>query len=405
MTGRLLALVCVMLLSLTPALPTSGADYEQTTGERERSAILQQLAPRYAQIARENIVTAHGRTAIVPSPAYANGIYARDAFFAAVGLDDLELSFKLYTWFADGQNKQTGQVPTAIAFDPADQSLQPQDDESTLLFIIWSFILHRAHYDIDRASVAAAWDHVQTHVRNGLYYSAAGNFRYWADCWTLPRPGVIAYVQGLYALAAEAAHDFGFVDDDKTVAAAKNGYRALYNDPLGFLPLGAGSPGRSIQDVSALLPEFLHRLLLAEGILADAQVLATVDHHLATLGAHSGEGTLIGLRVLADSTGAFLSPALFAAGCANMSRPGDYHNGGYWPMYTLVELALAYAIAPETRYRLALEQLVAYEAEQGMGVEYMQLVRGAEGYVPPRRGHYSWNVLALLALRYAELVK
>lgn len=404
MSGRLLALACVLLFSLASPHPAGAARFAQAAGEPPPSPLLQQLAPRFAEIARANIVSVRGQTALVPSPVYANGIYARDAFFAAVGLDDPALSRKLYAWFAAAQNKQSGQIPTAIAFNPADTTLQPQDDESTLLFVIWSFILQQAGYEVELAPVAAAWKHVQTHVRGGLYYSAAGHFRYWADCWALPAPGVISYVQGLYALAAAGAHELA-VADAAAVDAARAGYRSLFNGPLGFLPLGAGAYSRTLQDVSALLPEFLHRLLLEEGLLPDAQVLSTVDHHLDTLGAYAADGSLIGLRVLADRRGGFLPSTAFAEGCAHMSRGGDYHNGGYWPMYTLAELALAYAIAPQGRYRLASEQLVAYEAAQGLGIEYIQLVPGSEGYVPPRRGQYSWNVLALRALQYAGLVE
>ena len=404
MIKKHVALMCILLCNLMLPRPAAGASYWQGESGQRHSDVLQQLAPRYAQIARENIVTVNNRTAIVPSPIYANGIYARDAFFAAVGLDDHELSFKLYEWFAAAQDSRTGQIPTAIAFDPADQSLQPQDDESTLLFVIWSFILHRSGADVDLTSVAAAWEHVQTHVRNGRYYSSPGHFRYWADCWMLPRADVISYVQGLYAVAAHAAHYFGQVSDFATVAAAEYNYQALYNAAYGFLPLGASRTGRSVQDVSALLPEFLHRLLLDDGILSNAKVLSTVDRHLATLGVYAADRTLIGVKVLADVTGGFLAQQMFADDCSSMSSPGDYHNGGYWPMYTIVELALAYSIAQDPKYRIALEQLVEHEAEQGMGVEYWQLMRGSEGNVPSGRGHYSWNVFGMIALQYAGLV-
>ena len=397
-----LALVWTLVIAVA-ALPSAHAIDSQQADSGGKSAVLQKLAPRYAEIARSNIRTVRSRPALVPSPVYANGIYARDAFYAVLGLDDPTLSARLYAWFADAQNPATGQIPTAVAFDPADKSLQPQDDESTLLFVIWSLLLHRTGHDIDPAGVAAAWNFIQTHVRNGSYYSAPGSFRYWADCWTLPRPDVIAYVQGLYASAAEAAHFLGVADAGEA-AAAEAAYRALYRQASGFLPLSAGGPGRSVQDVSALLPEFLHRWLFKDAMLPDAQVLATVDHHLATLSVYADGGALIGIKILGDSAGGFLAPSLFAADCAGMSSPGDYHNGGYWPMYTLVELALAYSITPDPRYRAALEQLVGAEAEEGLGVEYWQLRQGSEGYVPAIRRQYSWNALALRAMRYAGLV-
>ena len=242
---RMFALVCILLLAIAAPPSADAVGDQQTQDGSERSALLQKLAPRYAEIARSNVRTVRSQPALVPSPVYANGIYVRDAFYAVLGLDDPALSARLYAWFTAAQNKKTGQIPTAVAFDSADKSLQPQDDESTLLFVIWSLLLHRTGHDIELAGVTAAWDFVQAHVQNGRYYSAPGSFRYWADCWTLPRTDVIAYVQGLYASAAAAAHFLG-VADASEAAAAKAAYRALYQPASGFLPLSAGQPGRSV---------------------------------------------------------------------------------------------------------------------------------------------------------------
>ena len=43
--------------------------------------------------------------------------------------------------------------------------------------------------------------------------------------------------------------------------------------------------------------------------------------------------------------------------------------------------------------------------EEGSGTEYWQLMPGSEGYIPPNRIFYSWNVLVVPALRYAGLVQ
>ena len=220
---------------------------------------------------------------VVPSPVYANGIYARDAFFAVLGLGDLGLARTPSAGLSRRRRAATGQITTAIPFDPADVSLQPQDDETALLYLIWAGYLHRAGVEVDEQIVGLAWDFVQSHVTDGAYVSLPGRFRYWADCWRLDQPDTITYNQGLYALAARLLAETGLAgvtQADAGAAAAR--YRSLYRADLGFLPLSAAAPGADVQDVSALLPEFLHRYLLGEGLLEDAVVLSTVDHGLAT---------------------------------------------------------------------------------------------------------------------------
>lgn len=390
---------------LSPATPAARDSHSRDPdATAEPSALLQVNVHHYVDMARSNVRTVDGRRAIVPSPIYANGIYARDAFYAAFGIEDPDLSDESYRWFEGAQNPETGQITTAVPFDPTDASLQPQDDETTLLFTIWSGILHRSGRPIDRQVVERAWAFVQGHVEDGQYVSAPGDFRYWADCWQLSGPDVIAYNQGFYALAARFALEMGLSGvTEATVTDAVSGYRAIYRPDLGFLPLSAWDAGNGAQDVSALLPELLYRYHFDEGLLDDAAVLSSVDHNLATASITGDDGSLVGIKNIAAADGGFAYPANFS--CTSMRRPGDYHNGGYWPMYTLAELALAYGIESRTSYRTAIETLVEQELGDGSPKEYWELSPGREGTLQPGRDDYSWNALLVPVFRWAGLIE
>jgi hypothetical protein len=249
-----------------------------------------------------------------------------------------------------------------------------------------------------------AWRFIQRHVQENLYVSPPGEFRYWADCWDLSGPDVISYNQGYYALAARSALAMGVPGvTQQTVDDAVAGYAARYRPELGFVPLSAWREGSTVQDLSALLPELLHRYHFGQGMLDDGAVLSTVDHHLATASVYSDDGSLIGIKNVATANGGFAHPGNFA--CATLRRPGDYHNGGYWPMYTLAELALAYSIEPREVYKTAIEQLVEKELADGSPKEYWELSPGREGVLQPGRGDYSWNALLVAAFRWARLIE
>ena len=55
--------------------------------------------------------------------------------------------------------------------------------------------------------------------------------------------------------------------------------------------------------------------------------------------------TLAGLKVICAPDGSFLPPERFSV--PSLNDPGHYQNGGYWPMYTLIALALRYKLAPD----------------------------------------------------------
>ena len=95
----------------------------------------------------------------------------------------------------------------------------------------------------------------------------------------------------------------------------------------------------------------------------DRLLLATVNHHLATASVFSPDGSLAGVKSISHSNGSFLPPPRFAV--ESLAGPGNYQNGAYWPLFTQVELALAFAISGDDKFREVMEQLMVQELSDG----------------------------------------
>ena len=85
----------------------------------------------------------------------------------------------------------------------------------------------------------------------------------------------------------------------------------------------------------------------------------------------------------------------------SLNDPGHYQNGGYWPMYTLIALALRYKLAPDSP-KGAHRNLVRGElAKDRRSKEIIILAPGVEGAIDPNRSGYTWNSLIVPALKWA----
>jgi hypothetical protein len=346
----------------------------------------------------------NGRRALLSSRLYP-GTYIRDAlFWGPLALDDAALGYECYQWFAESQ-LANGQIRTAVPLRPEDAAgLQPQDDEGALLFILASDWLRLRGYPVDAARIERAYAWVDAHVVYHRYVSPAGAFRYWADTVQPDRDEVISHNLGLLCLARRAMVNLGLGGvRESDVQSAHSALQAMYDASAGYLPLGRASNFAAAQDVSALFPEWLSRYQYREPILSDAMVIAHVEHVLATASVMDAYGRLVGVKVISGRQGEFLPQRWFFA--PGLNAPGDYQNGGCWPMYTLVMLALAYSIAPDPRYALLAETLVRRELEgDGHTKEVFRLSPGSPGGYDPRRVDYTWNALIPVALRWAKIV-
>ncbi|HEY4690290.1 MAG TPA: hypothetical protein VIK33_13325 [Anaerolineae bacterium] len=364
---------------------------------------LEDLLPYYAESTRRNIVRRRGQRAILSSRIYPKGTFVRDACYGPLALNDVALSSDCYRWFERTQ-LPGGQIMTAVGFTEEDQGwLTPMDDDSSLLFVIWSAWLARRGVEVKRDVVEQAFAYIQSHVNaDGEFVSPAGPFRYWADTVSPEAPERITHNQGLYALALKAMRSLGWsgVTDDQ-VTAAKQRYARCYDPSLKSLTLGRDTWWALKQDISSVFPEFLFRWAFADSALPDAVIMDTVARCVQTASVYEN-GKIAGIKVICDTGGAFLPADRFNASVLN--SPGDYQNGGYWPMYTLIALALAYKIAPSQEYKSIVETLVIAELSDHVSKEVIRLKPGEVGTWDPKRNGYTWNALIAPALRWAGIV-
>ena len=361
------------------------------------------LLPDYHRSARSNIVTVNGRRALLSARLYP-GIYVRDAlFWGPLALEDPELGYECYRWFADSQ-LESGQIRSAVPLHGHESvGLVPRDDEGTLLFIIASDWLRRAGFSLDERRIVRAYEWVQTHISDHTYLSPPGPFRYWADTVDFDREEAVAYNQGLLCLALRALLSLGLGGvrgGDVVVAQAR--YQAFYDAAQGYYTLGQRSAFAAAQDLSALFPEFLSRCLYGEAMLPDATIASHVARLLSNAAVYYPDGRLAGIKVISAPSGDFLPAGWFHA--PDLNQPGDYQNGGHWPLFSGVALALAYSATGDNLYERLLGQLVIGE----LGVDHrskevIRLTPGRAGTFDPARVDYTWNALIRTACVWSGL--
>ncbi|MDP3974279.1 MAG: hypothetical protein Q8P92_05610 [Candidatus Daviesbacteria bacterium] len=352
----------------------------------------------YRRSAVKNIVTfTDGTQAIIPSSAYGDEIYMRDSFFTCVGLENLLVNDCLNPF--EERQLQNGQLAHAIPRSLERNGSDPRDDESTLIYLIGKGVANRQFQRVSREAITKAWSFIQSHVFEGWYLSDEGPFRYWADTYINKSEDVISYNQGLYALALRFLNKF----DPKLVpnhilSQAEENFRSLFRNDLGFIPL---SKNTSYQDISALLPEFLARYYFHEGILQNNHIISSLNHLIRTASVWDNQQRLKGIKTICQPDGSFLPPDYFFN---HLNNPGEYHNGGYWPLYVLVALCLAYKITLDEKYKSIATVLVQEELSDGRSQEFIYLAEGREGTHDAERSDYSWNALLIPAFKWSGMV-
>lgn len=323
---------------------------------------LKDLAPFYLSSAKKNrviIKTPEGiLTLIRPSLAYRE-IYCRDSVLASLGLN-FSLLRGTYEWFKGHQHQDTGQIPTAVSLE---REVSFKDDESTLLYILLIWKLKKQGEKIDQDSLKRAWKYIESKVEEGKFLSS-GPFSYWADNLEIFQPTVVPYNQGLYVLCLEMLTDLGI----PITPEEKEKARQEYQKSLGIFPY---------QDISGLFPEVLARWLLGRGFLPDKVVLEKINDWINNCSVFYSDGGLAGLKTIASKDGNFLPMKNFWE--KNLAHPGDYQNGGNWPLWNLAALILAYKISGSQDYSKMIEVLVRHELFDGSSKEYWHLGKGKLG--------------------------
>ena len=360
------------------------------------------LLPYYSRDAQNNVVVKNRRRAMLSSHVYPKATFVRDSFYGPLALNDAWLGTECYRWFAETQNADTGQIRCAVPFDSKNEYLfQIWDDDSSLLFVIWSAWLKRNRINLDPANAEKAWAFVKTHIIDDFHLTPALPFCYWADTVQFDTPERVGHNQGLYALAARSMLEHGWggvtaADYDR----ARARYAEFFRPDLGIVALGKDSWWADKIDISVLFPEFMLRWLYKESALPDAMILSMVDRYVPLASVYKQDKTLAGLKVICAPDGSFLPPERYHVPVLN--EPGQYQNGGYWPMYTLIALALRYKIAPDKNLKTLIETLVQVElAKDRRSKEIIILAPGVEGAIDPNRSGYTWNALIVPALKWA----
>ena len=334
------------LMGATGAVLAVSEVYAAFSGQDsvEAASSITPLLRYYSTDARNNVVVKNKRRAMLSSHVYPKATFVRDAFYGPLALNDVNLGAECYRWFAETQNPATGQIRCAVPFDPKNEYLfQIWDDDSSLLFVIWAAWLKRNRIKIDpargRESVVSL---SRRTCSNDFHLTPALPFCYWADTVQFDTPERVAHNQGLYVVAARSMLEHGW---GSVVAAdvdrARARYAEFYRPDLGIVTLGKDSWWA---DKTRHL-DVCSRNSCCAGCTKKPpcpmrSIRNTVDHLVQVGSVTKADKSLAGLKVICAADGSFLPPERFVV--PSLNDPGHYQNGGYWPMYTLIALALRY---------------------------------------------------------------
>ena len=336
---------------------------------------------------------------VIPSQAYGDESYLRDAYWTLGALDDPELATRTFERFAAAQAPD-GRLPTSLRLSDGAVS-HARDDESTALFILLGLDLAIAGWrpEGDALDRAASFLLDRLDRGDGAYRTGPGSETWWLDTLSLATRDTVAYTQGVVAVALRAAVELGADVPPGAVEATERAYRSLYRPDLGTLTLSAGT---SLRDVSSLVGDYLSWHYYERPLLTAQQVAGT----LAGLRRVTfRDGSLLGFRVVTQLGGGFMPLSWFEPVHENV--PGHYHNGASWLLYDA--LALGSAIRhglPEAAALLEARLRAEVRSEWALH-EYLvtdPASRHFGGVPAPWRTGYAWNayVWKILASRADE---
>lgn len=267
-------------------------------------------------IFQENI-TAVGNTVILSANkrAYPD-MWLRDSLQATEFADIPSLEANILRTF-EKKAKRTGQIPTAVAL-VGSAPWHFADDETTMLYLIWSCRLHKrtdGQFTPDPQVAGAALSFIRRHTSDGRYLTPPGPRHGWLDAFIYPNWDVNTQNQGLLPVALMCANRLGLPVSSPEINNAFSRYQQLA-DFNGYLPFSARFNG--VHDVSVLYPEYLAMTILGEQLLPDEIVQNTIEtmprneHGFKTVATAGTNG---------DD---YFNPSMFIASYP----PGQYQNGG-----------------------------------------------------------------------------
>jgi hypothetical protein len=269
---------------------------------------------------------------VVPSQAYADESYLRDAYWTLPALGDAGLAARTFERFAAAQGSD-GRLPTSLWAGVGDAN-HVRDDESSALFILMGFDLARDGRPPDFAPLARAAGFLLGQLdAEGGYSTGPGPEGWWLDTLSLARPDVVAYTQGVVAVALRAAAELGAGVPLAALRATEDAYRGLYRPQLKTLTL---SWETGLRDVSSLVGDALSWRYFGRPLLPAEHVADTLAGFRRV---SFRDGAFLGFRVVSQLDGGFMPLSWFEPVHENV--PGQYHNGASWLLYDALALDTA----------------------------------------------------------------
>ncbi|MEM8896215.1 MAG: hypothetical protein AAGC88_16675, partial [Bacteroidota bacterium] len=258
---------------------------------------------------------------VIPAVEYGNTQYGRDAFWIAMMLDP--------QFSAECLKSELSAVNHFA--------------EYPLFTIIWAYRAIQDGFEIDLAQVQAYVDAVEERVKDDAYYSyyegdGRLDFQYWGDLMAFEKHDLIAYNQGLFAVAMAMANELG-LSVNTNVDRAKERYLELFDHEKGYMPV---SKLKAILSPDAILPDLLSQMYLDEELLPTELVQRHYDRMVEYA------KTDYGFKVVSTSNGDYLPlEAYDIPGYASQVARGDwvdgeYFRGGSYFLYDNLFLLTAY---------------------------------------------------------------
>ena len=349
--------------------------------EADAAGSFDQFRALALRIARANIVNGIP----IPSQAYAQGTWMRDAYWSLPVLRDRGLQYRTWKRFATRQDQRTGQIPTALF--SSDTIVSARDDESTALFVLLSLELRRAGVPLDRAPIERAARYLRGKLNSQARVLAGpGGYTWWLDTLILAQRDTVAYTQGVTAVALRSLAELDVAVPDGLAERAEAAYAGLYQPDLGAMPLSAAT---TLLDVSCLVGEHLSLRLFDRPLLAD-DVVGNVIHSFRQV--TFDDGAFLGFPVATQLDGSYMPESWFLPAPDNW--PGHYHNGGSWFLYDAIALDAARRHGVADAQDLLVARIAAETRQNNTLHEYIATDPSLAdfGHAPfSWRGEYAWN--------------
>ncbi len=258
---------------------------------------------------------------VIPAVEYGNTQYGRDAFWIATML------------------------PSEYAAECIKSELAEVNHfaEYPLFAIIWSYRAIAQGFDIDLEKVQRYVDAVENRAHDNRYYSywegdGRLDFQYWGDVIAFEKDDVIAYNQGLFAIAIRMAKNLGLsINSDPE--KAESAYRDFFNKEYGFFPV---SQRKLILSPDAIVPDLISMIYLDRPMLDSERVRM----HFESVTKYAK--TPYGFKIVSTPTGEYLPDEMYdiPGYQSQVNREkmpdGRYFKGGSYFLYDNLFLITAY---------------------------------------------------------------